>query len=79
MKFNDKVEERSWTNVNHYYAEKFFLYLGKDRHYKAYNGEIAYFNYVSGEGALKTKPDFKDKNDVFGFDTGFEALKGDDD
>lgn len=58
VKFHDKEESRVWNNVNHYYAEKFLLYVAKDRHYNAYNGEVAYFNYVSGEGAFRDKPNF---------------------
>lgn len=38
VKWFNKDDNFVQSNVNHYYAYKFWFYLGKDRHYPAWNG-----------------------------------------
>lgn len=58
VKFYDKEETKVWNKINHYYAEKYYLYAGKDQYYQAYNGEIANLNFNLGQGAFRSASDF---------------------
>lgn len=74
------MDSLTYDNVNHYYAPKFEMFLGKDKYYPGFSGHTAYVNVVLGEGAFVTKID--DNDNVFGLGIGLTKLRagdGDDD
>lgn len=77
VQWHDSREGLQYTNVNHYYAEKFFVFIGKDTYHNSWNGKIAHFRLNLGEGAYREKDDFKHGDDAFGFDIGFEDFDED--
>jgi hypothetical protein len=63
--------------VNHYVAERLYLYLGRDVHaYPHYSGYVAFFRVVLGKGAFQNDNEFDLNDDPFGFDAGLSKLMG---
>jgi hypothetical protein len=48
VKWFDGEDSMTYPNINHYFAPKFLAYVGKDRHYPAFNGNIGYFKINLG-------------------------------
>lgn len=59
-----------YNNVNHYYAPKFYTFVGKDMHFPGLNGKLGYVNFNLGDGTFRKVPDFKHPNDIFGLQKG---------
>lgn len=51
----DHKLEATFTNVNHYLANNFMLFVAKDRFYPSYNGKIAHLRLVLCAGAYDPK------------------------
>jgi hypothetical protein len=67
-----------YENINHYFAERFWLWTAKDRYHSAFNGRIGYLNVNLGDGSFRIKDDFTHPNDIYGYDKGFKALRSGD-
>jgi len=65
-----------FDNINHYIAEKLFVYVGHDMPTNSYySGEIGHARVVTGPGAFKPGNKFDDDdNDPHGFSIGFNKL-----
>jgi hypothetical protein len=78
VKWSNDENFLNYDNVNHYFAERFWLWTTKDRYHPAFNGKIGYLNVNLGDGAFRNRPDFSHPNDIYGYDKGFKALRTDD-
>lgn len=57
--------------INHYFAPEFFIYVGRDKHFPGFNGQLGLVNFNAGDGAFKKNNDVKDKKNIFGFEAPF--------
>lgn len=64
-----------FSDVNHFYAPAFHVYIGKDKHFPGFNGKMAYVGFNIGRKAYLKEIDFTHPQDIFGFEKGLEKLK----
>lgn len=43
----------TFKNTNHYFASKYYVFTGKDPHFPGLSGQVAFVNFVTGEGASR--------------------------
>ena len=67
-----------YDNINHYFAERFWLWTVKDRYYPAFSGKIGYLNVNLGDGSFRLTGDLTHPTDIFGYDKGLKALRSGD-
>ena len=51
--------------MNHFTVPKFYVYVGKDKHFPGFSGFVALSAFNLGEGAFKQSNDFKAPGDPF--------------
>jgi len=73
VKYPAEDKTITYTDVNHYLAEKFYL-LFRDERYKSYVGQQAYFTVNLGLGAFRMNKDYTHNDKIFGFEKGLESL-----
>ncbi|CAD8140693.1 unnamed protein product [Paramecium octaurelia] len=74
VKWTDSEDSLNYDNINHYFAPKFFISVGKDKFFPGFNGFVAYVNFNLGKGSFRKGNDFTHDNDFFGFSTGKDKL-----
>jgi len=62
--------------VNHFSVPKFYVFVGKDKHFPGFSGQIALAVFNIGEGSFRKSSDYKAKNDIFQFGAGVKKLTG---
>lgn len=70
VKWIESEDELNYENVNHYYIQKLYIYIGKDIFYPGFNGKLNYVVVNFGLGAFRNKKKFSDNNDIFNYDIG---------
>lgn len=65
----NRAESVFFEGINHYLAPEFYLFLGRDWIYKG-AGFVAYVRVNLGKGAYVEKPEFHNKDKIFGFEEG---------
>lgn len=73
--FKSRSELADFKDTNHFVPNRFYLYLGKDKWYTAYNGHIALFRVNSGYGSFQDDNYDKSIEDIFGFKGGKQNLE----
>lgn len=71
VKWTAEEEFLTYERTNHYLAPEFFIYVGRDKHFPGFNGQLGMINFNAGDGAFREKNDVKSKDNTFGFDAPF--------
>lgn len=71
VKWNDSDDSLTYEKINHYFTPEFFVYVGKDKHFPGFNGQIGQVNFNLGTGSFLKGKDYKDDKNIFGFDAPF--------
>lgn len=74
VKWTDNEDNLNFANINHYFAAKFHVFVGRDAHFPGFNGKLAYVNFNIGGGAFRKGNDFTRDDDAFGFAIGGKEL-----
>ena len=70
VKWRDSEDNLEYKDINHYFAKKYFVFVGKDVQFPGFNGRIASTSFNHGEGSFRKGNDFKHPTDAFRFDKG---------
>ncbi|CAD8058815.1 unnamed protein product [Paramecium sonneborni] len=68
VQWSEEMQQQGFTNIKHYLTNQFFIYIGKEPLSTGFNGLITQIKFNIGEGAYKQTTDYKDKDNIFGFD-----------
>lgn len=52
VQFEGRKEEVNFPDTNHFLNRNYYIYIGKDKFYPAYNGKIASFRVLLCNGAF---------------------------
>jgi len=74
VKWKNNEDSLNFANINHYFAPKFYITVGKDKFYPGFNGFVAYVNFNSGRGSFRKGNDYTHADDFFGFSSGKDKL-----
>ena len=74
VKWTTGEDSIEFKNVNHYFASKYVVFVGKDVQFPGFSGKVAFVSFNTGEGASKKGNDFTHPTDVFRFDKGKQNL-----
>lgn len=56
VRFNGRAGEVNFVDANHFISPNYYVYVGQDQFYPAYNGQIRQFALNAGDGAFSLGP-----------------------